>query len=208
MIWTLRRSGDVYPCKCWGRAKCHPVKSPQSQVKDSWRTGAGKGWKEKWREEKDGRKSLGSTVERDQTTHGKGFVMQRAGTGLCSPVSARSHRASRSCPPSPREHHVAKGSWIVHWALRTVPKGRFRSWRQTGGGKWEVLSALRCGQEGRTKVVLSDLQMSLLQSGSSFEQFSVCSLETFLSSTDGIFVLSTLSCDFSTCHLSPSSSYE
>lgn len=112
MIWTLRRSGDVYPCKCWGRAKCHPVKSPWSQVKDSWRTGAGKGWKEKWRE-KDGRKSLGSAVERDQTTHGKGFVMQRAGTGLCSPVSARSHRASWSCPPSPREHPVAKGCWMA-----------------------------------------------------------------------------------------------
>lgn len=208
MIWTLRRTGDVYSCNRWGRVKCHPFKSPWPPVKDSWRTEAGKGWKKKWREEEDGRKSWGSALERDQATQGKGFVMQRAGTGLCSPVSVRSHRASRSCPPSPREDPVAKGCWIAQWALRTVPEGKFRSWRQPDGGKWEVLSPLRCSQEGRTKAVLSDLQMSLLQSGSSFEQFSVCSLETFLSSTDGIFVLSTLSCDFSTCHLSPSSSYE
>lgn len=39
------------------------------------------------------------------------------------------------------------------------------------------------------------------------EQFSLHSLETFLPG-DGIFVLSTLSCDFATCHISPSLSYQ
>lgn len=35
-----RQTGDVYLCSCWGRANCHPFKSPWSPVKDNWR-----GWK-------------------------------------------------------------------------------------------------------------------------------------------------------------------
>ena len=99
-----------------GRAKCHPFKSPWPPVKDSWRTGAGKGWKEKCREEEDGsRKSLANALERDQAlaSWGKGFVMQRAGTGLCSPATIRNCRAPLSCPLSPREEPVAKGYKIV-----------------------------------------------------------------------------------------------
>lgn len=41
VLWG--KTGDIYLCSCWGRTKCHPLKSPWPPVKDSWRAGAGKG---------------------------------------------------------------------------------------------------------------------------------------------------------------------
>lgn len=64
MLWG--KNGDIYLCSCWGGTKCHPSKSAWPPVRDSWRTGAGKGWKEKCREEEDGRKSIANALERDQ----------------------------------------------------------------------------------------------------------------------------------------------
>lgn len=204
VLWG--RTPDIYLCSCWGRAKCNPFKSPWSPVKDSWRTGAGKGWKEKCRDKKDGRKSLANASERDQAvaSQGKGFVIERAWAGLCLPARMRNCRAPLSCLCSAREEPVANGYNIAE----DCAYEEIQLMKMTGGRKNKCSQCfeVQSRRKGKSSPFWPS-NMSLLQSGSSFKQLSVHSLETFLSSVDGIFVLSTLSCDFTTCHISPSLSY-
>ena len=192
VLWG--KTGDIYLRSYSGRAKCHPFMSPWLLIKGSWRTGAGTGWKEKCRKEDDGRKLLANELERDQAmaSQGKGFLMQRAGTGLRSPVSMRNCRAPLSCPLSPREEPLAKGYKIVQWALRTedcvygeICLMKTTRWRKT---KCSQCFEVRSRRKGRSSPLWPS-DMSLIQSGSSFEQFSVHSLETFLSNWCNICAL-------------------
>lgn len=79
MLWG--KIGDIYLCSFWGRAKCHPFKSPWPPVKGSWRTGAGKQWKEKCREAEDGRRSLANASERDQAVASQALSRRELGVG-------------------------------------------------------------------------------------------------------------------------------
>lgn len=86
-------TNDIYSCRCWGRAKCEPFKSPWPLIEGSWRTVAGEEWEEKCKEREDGRKSLPKDLETGRPRCDiplKCLVMQRAAAGLCAPGNVKS----------------------------------------------------------------------------------------------------------------------
>lgn len=203
------KSGGIYLWSFWGRANCHLQGSRASckgWLKD-------RGWK-RLEGEVQGRRGWQKITNK--------CVWKRPSHGILGPRLCHTKSwdwALLTCTyedlqGSFKLSSVTQGSaWgqkVVQWALRTedCEYGEIQLMETT---RWRKMKCSQCfkvqpGRKGKSSSLWPS-SISLLQSGSSFEQFSVHSLETFLSSMDGIFVLSTLSCEFTTCHISPSLSY-
>lgn len=94
-------------------------------------------------------------------------------------------------PEAARLPLSSRNRGLCVWAVQLMKTARRRKMKCT---------LLQGTVQKKGQKVFSDLHVSLIQR---FQFWALCmySGETFLSSTDGIFVLSTLSCDFTTCYL-------